>query len=65
MVKVFRNVSEQNRQKEYYQELIRTTDEKLNELSSNRDSLEKFAREQYFFKEQDEEIFIVEKREKK
>lgn len=35
-------------------------EEKLNELNSNRDSLEKFAREQYLFKKEDEDIFIIE-----
>ncbi len=52
-------VSEQQKQKEYYKEAIKQTDEKLKELTSNKDSLEKFAREQYLFHEKDEEIFIV------
>lgn len=54
------NVSEQESQKRYYKEAIKAIDEKLNELSSNKDSLEKFAREQYLFKEENEDIFIVE-----
>jgi len=60
LFKVARHIGEQKTQKEYYEELIKSTDEKLNELSSNRDSLEKYAREQYLFKESDEEVFIVE-----
>ena len=52
-------VSGQQKQKEYYHEAIRQTDEKLKELTSNKDSLEKFAREQYLFHEKDEELFIV------
>ncbi len=32
---------------------------KMEELQSNRENLEKFAREQYFMKRDDEEIFIV------
>lgn len=55
-----RTVIMQERQKNYYKEAIRKTDEKLKELSSNRDSLEKFAREQYYFHEKDEELFIIE-----
>ena len=55
-----RTVVMQDRQKAYYKEAIKNTDEKLKELSSNRDSLEKFAREQYFFHEKDEELFIME-----
>ena len=34
-------------------------DKKIKELSYDRDSLEKFARENYYFHEKDEEIFIV------
>ena len=52
-------VSSQERQKEYYRESIRQTDEKLQELTSNKDSLEKFAREQYLFHQKDEEVFII------
>lgn len=52
-------VKDQQIQKEYYQDAIKLTDEKLKELTSNKDSLEKFAREQYLFHEKDEEIFIV------
>ncbi len=53
------NISEQESQKRYYKEAIKATEEKLNELSSNRDSLEKYAREQYLFKESDEDVYIV------
>ena len=52
-------VAQQERQKEYFKEAIRITDEKLEELESNKDSLEKFAREQYLFHEPDEEGFVV------
>ena len=62
LFRVARHIGEQEHQKEYYEGLIKSTDEKLNELSSNRDSLEKFAREHYFFKESDEEIFILEEK---
>lgn len=53
-------VKEQEKQKIYYKRQIEITDEKLKELGSNRDSLEKFAREQYLFHEPSEEIFLVE-----
>ena len=55
-----KDVAAQERQKNYYKEAIRQTDEKLKELKSNKDSLEKFAREQYFFHESDEDLFIIE-----
>ena len=57
-----KDVAAQERQKKYYKEAIQQTDEKLKELKSNKDSLEKFAREQYFFHEPDEDLFIVEEK---
>lgn len=42
-----------------YQKDIKEVDDKLKELTSNRDSLEKFAREQYYFQNSDEEVFIL------
>ncbi len=56
-----RDLAAQQRQIEYYEEAIELTNGQLQELQSNRDSLEKFAREQYLFHEQDEEVFIVRK----
>jgi len=55
-------IIKQESQINYYKEEIRSIDEKLNELSSNKDSLEKFAREQYYFHEKDEDLFIVEQK---
>ena len=52
-------VAQQERQKEYYREAIKITEEKLKELEANKDSLEKFAREQYLFHEADEEVFVL------
>ncbi len=54
-----KDVAAQQRQKTYYKEAIQKTDEQLKELRSNRDSLEKFAREQYHFHEADEDVFII------
>ena len=52
-------VKRQESEKQFYEEEITRTREKLRELQSNRESLEKFAREQYYFHEEGEEIFIV------
>ena len=54
------DVSRQKTEKRYYQEEIARTREKLRELQANRDSLEKFAREQYFYLQDGEEIIVVE-----
>ncbi len=53
-----RLVKSQELQKEYFRLGIKNLDEKLQELSSNKDSLEKFAREEYLFHEPDEDIYI-------
>lgn len=45
---------------EIYQNQSEADKEKLNELQSNTDDLEKFARENYFMKKENEEIFIIE-----
>jgi len=60
--KVILDINEQEEQKSYYKQEIETTEEKLLELGSNLDSLEKFAREQYFFQEEGEDIFIVQEK---
>lgn len=52
----------QERQIEYYNKEIKSIDEKLHELSSNKDSLEKFAREQYYFHEENEDLYIIEEK---
>ena len=38
---------------------IEELDRKLDQLTSDRDSLEKFAREEYYFHRENEEVFIV------
>lgn len=44
---------------EFYQNQSMSDKEKLDELQSNTDDLEKFARENYFMKKENEEIFII------
>lgn len=43
----------------YYQEEIKATRLKKNELQSSKDNLEKFAREHYYMKRENEDIFII------
>jgi cell division protein FtsB len=45
----------------YYLEKIKQDTERLKELKSNSENLEKFAREQYLMKKPNEDIFIIEK----
>ncbi len=48
--------------KAYYQDEIKNTKSKLQELSSSIDKLEKFARENYYMKKDDEDVFIIEQK---
>ena len=48
----------ENEQK-YYREKIEEDKRKKEELLGNRDNLEKFAREQYLMKRENEDIFII------
>jgi cell division protein DivIC len=45
--------------KEYYVNRIVNDKRKLNELKTDDDNLEKFAREQYHMKRPDEDLFII------
>ncbi|MBL7114042.1 MAG: septum formation initiator family protein [Bacteroidales bacterium] len=58
-IKIVRKLNEMERQKEYYETRIEQDSRKLNELKTNRENLEKFAREQYYMKKPDEEIFVI------
>lgn len=49
----------QRRQIEFYEQEISKMNRKLEQLDSERDSLEKFAREEYFYLQDGEEVYIV------
>ena len=50
---------ELDKEKRYYQNEIQTTQEKLRELKTDNRSKEKFAREKYLMKKENEEIWLV------
>ena len=54
-----RQLRGQERRIEYLNREIANTEDRLDHLRSNRDSLEKFAREQYGFHEPEEDVYIV------
>ena len=60
MISEIRTIHSLESEKEYYQKKIEADNEKLKELKTNDENLEKFAREQYLMKKSDEDIFIVE-----
>ncbi len=46
-------------QVEFYRKQAEVDREKLDELQSNKEDLEKFARENYLMKKENEEVFII------
>ncbi len=61
MIESTSTLRNQRRQELYYRQAIRNTDERIKQLTSNKDTLERFARENYYFQEDGEDVFIIEK----
>ncbi len=55
-----RRINQLEKQKQHYLDEIEQNNRKMDELQSNTDNLEKFAREEYLMKKKDEVIFVVE-----
>lgn len=62
--KYIRQLEQLRKDKRYYENKIRRDSARLHELRNNPERLERFAREHYYMKEPDEEIFIIQKKEK-
>ena len=58
-VKYLRARHDMEAEKQYYLERIDQDSRRLNELKTDRDNLEKFAREQYFMKKENEDVFVI------
>jgi cell division protein FtsB len=58
-VKMSREIKQMEADREYYLEQIQTDSARLHELTTDRDNLEKYAREQYLMKKKDEDVFLV------
>ena len=54
-----KNLKEMQREKAYYIEQIKRDSTRLHELTTDNENLEKFAREQYYMKKPNEDIFVV------
>ena len=52
-------LKELTEQKETYREQIKSDEQKLEDLNSGPENLEKFAREQYRMKKADEDLYII------
>lgn len=55
----YRKISEMEKELKFYQDEIKANTQKKNELQSSDANLEKFAREHYYMKKADEDIFII------
>jgi cell division protein DivIC len=58
-IKYLNTLREMDTEKQYYLERIKEDTRRLNELKTDRENLEKFAREQYFMKKENEEVFVI------
>jgi cell division protein FtsB len=54
-----RKIVQLEKEMKFYQEEIKVTRKRKNELQSNKENLEKFAREHYYMKKETEDIFII------
>lgn len=59
-IKAKNEIRSQERQMEEYRRGIEAMDKDINELKTNKDSLEKFAREQFKFAAPDEDVYLIE-----
>jgi cell division protein FtsB len=55
----YRKINQLEEDLKFYQEEIKATKQKMIELKSSKENLEKFAREQYFMKKEHEDIYII------
>ena len=54
-----RQIRQLTHEKEYYLSQIKRDSARLHELTTDNENLEKFAREQYYMKKPNEDIFLV------
>lgn len=52
-------IRELEKEIKFYQEEIEVNSQKLEDLHNNKDGLERFAREQYYMKKPNEDIYII------
>ena len=52
-------LNELKNQKDYFNQEIAITSQELEDLTKNPATLEKFARENYFMKKENEEVFVI------
>lgn len=60
MIRSRRTIRSQRQQIEYYNQEISRMGRKLEQLQSQRDTLEKFAREEYYYQLDGEDVYVIE-----
>lgn len=64
-IKMTTEINQLEEDREYFMEQILIDSARLNELTTNKENLEKYAREQFLMKKPNEDVFVViEKKEK-
>lgn len=58
-IKANAEIHRQEKQMEEYRREIEAMDKDIDELKNNKDSLEKFAREQFHFAAPDEDVYLI------
>ena len=58
-IKYTRALKEMTDEKQYYLESKAEDSQRLEELKTDRENLEKFAREQYFMKKDNEDVYVI------
>ena len=58
-VEALKEVSNLEEQNNYYLRQIEENNKRLNELRTNKENLERFAREQYLMKKPNEDVFVM------
>ncbi|MDA3833819.1 MAG: septum formation initiator family protein [Spirochaetales bacterium] len=57
--KLSRSLKELKQEKEYYIDQIHRDSARLHQLTTDNENLEKFAREQYYMKKAEEDVYVV------
>ena len=58
-IRYIRTLNDMEDERQYYIERIDKDSRRLEELKTNNENLEKFAREQYFMKKENEDVFVI------
>ena len=58
-VKYMKTLNGLEDEKQFYNKRIEVDSKRLKELKTDKENLEKFAREQYFMKKENEDVFVI------